>query len=100
MTNTYFPMTNKYYIIGFQDHADGEAYAHGKIWTANTLSHAQDKAIELLADMSFPSDHVCIGKLESISGKVTINALSAIAPHSLILSAGDDFEFPSNVNKL
>lgn len=83
---------NKYYIIGFQDNADGEAYAYGKIWTANNLTLALEKAINLLADMSFPSDHVCIGKLESISGKVTINTLSAIAPHSLILSAGDDFE--------
>lgn len=85
-------MKNVYYIIGFQDHADGEAYAYGKIYTANCLTLALEEAINLLADMSFPSDHVCIGKLESISGKATINKLSEIAPHSLILSAGDDFE--------
>lgn len=91
---------NKYYIIGFQDHADGDAYAYGNIWTAKNLTLALEKAIDLLADMSFPSDHVCIGKLESISGKVEINTLSAIAPHSLIVSAGDEFDLSEIVNKL
>ena len=87
---------NKYYIIAFQDHVDGEAYAIDKIWTANNLTLSLEKALHLLTY----SDHVCIGKLESISGKVEINTLSAIAPHSLILSAGDDFPLSENVNKL
>lgn len=87
---------NKYYIIAFQDHADGEAYAIGKIWTANKLTLSLEKALQLLTY----SDHVCIGRLESISGKLEVNTLSAIAPHSLILSAGDDFPLSENVNKL
>ena len=87
---------NKYYIIAFEDHADGEAYAIGKIWTANNLTLSFEKALQLLTY----SDHVCIGKLESISEKVEINTLTAIAPHSLILSAGDDFPLTENVNNL
>ena len=91
---------NKYYIIGFQDNADGEAYAFGNIWTANTLTLSIEKALNLLSDMSFPADHICIGKLSSISGKIEINKLSLIAPHSLIISAGEDFEISEIVNKL
>lgn len=87
---------NKYYIIAFQDHADGEAYAIGEIWTANNLTLSIEKALQLLTY----SDHVCIGKLESISGKVEVNTLTALAPHSLILSAGDDFPLAENVNNL
>lgn len=87
---------NKYYIIAFEDHADGEAYATGKIWTANNLTLSFEKALQLLTY----SDHVCIGKLESISGKIEVNTLSALAPHSLILSAGDDFPLTENVNNL
>ena len=87
---------SKYYIIAFEDHADGEAYAIGKIWTANNLTLSLEKALHLLTY----SDHVCIGKLESISGKIEVNTLTALAPHSLILSAGDDFPLTENVNKL
>ena len=89
-------MANKYYIIGFQDHEDGDAYAQGKIWTANNLTLSFEKALQLLTY----SDHVCIGKLKSISGNIEVNTLTALAPHSLILSAGDDFELSENVNKL
>lgn len=87
---------NKYYIIGFEDNADGEAYAQGKIWTADILNLAIEKALHLLTF----NDHVCIGLLSAISGKIEINTLTALAPSSLILSAGDDFPLNEIVNKL
>ena len=78
---------DKYCIIGFNDHPDGEAYAHGTIWSARTLSLSLDKAVSLLTDY----DHVCIAQLETIKGLIEINTLTALAPYSLILEAGDKF---------
>lgn len=89
-------MENKYYIIGFVDNADGEAYAQDKIWTANNLTLSIEKALHLLTF----NDHVCIGLLSAVSGKIEINTLTALAPSSLILSAGDDFPITEIVNKL
>lgn len=87
---------NKYCIIGFNDHPDGEAYAHGTIWTARNLTLSLEKALDLLTT----HDHVCIAPLDSIKNQITINTLSALAPHSLILSAGHNFKLSENVNKL
>ena len=87
---------NKYCIIGFNDHPDGEAYAHGTIWTARNLTLSIEKALQLLT----VHDHVCIAPLETIKNQITINTLTALAPYSLILNAGDKFPLTVNVNKL
>lgn len=87
---------DKYCIIGFNDHPDGEAYAHGKIWSARCLTLSLECALTLLAS----HDHVCITPLEIIKGQIEINTLKALAPYSLILEAGDKFPLSVNVNKL
>lgn len=87
---------DKYCIIGFNDHPDGEAYAHGTIWSARSLTLSIEKALTLLTT----HDHVCISPLETIKGQITINTLTALAPYSLILEAGSKFPLSENVNKL
>ena len=87
---------DKYCVIGFNDHPDGEAYAHGTIWSARSLTLSLEKALTLLTT----HDHVCIAPLETIKGQITINTLTALAPYSLILEAGDKFPLTVNVNKL
>ena len=87
---------DKYCIIDFNDHADGEAYAHGTIWLARNLTLSLEKALTLLTT----HDHVCIAPLETIKGQIEINTLTALAPYSLILEAGDKFPLTLNVNKL
>lgn len=87
---------DKYCIIGFNDHADGEAYAHGTIWSARSLTLSLEKALSLL----ITNDHVCIAPLEIIKGQIEINTLTALAPYSLILEAGHNFPLTVNVNKL
>ena len=87
---------DKYYIIGFNDHPDGEAYAHGTIWSARSLTLSIEKALTLITT----HDHVCIAPLATIKEQIAINTLTALAPYSLILEAGDKFPLTVNVNKL
>ena len=87
---------DKYCIIGFNDHPDGEAYAHGTIWSARSLTLSFEKTLTLLES----NDHVCIAPLETIKGQIEINTLTALAPYSLILEAGHYFPLSVNVNNL
>lgn len=86
---------NNIYIICFNDHADGNAYATG-FAEASCIYDAYNAALKSL----LTHDHVCITTNKNLFSKPMTQPLTEIAPHSLILSAGHFFPLDKIVNKL